>query len=116
MSSTPLEHRRQGPRGPLAASVAVHRGPASSEASTRTADQWVTRCTSTSHEPSSPIGATRYIAEAETHRIARRDIAKYRRPSFVLRLVRRMSRARRAAPVTVSIASAATPKITAPTT
>jgi len=58
----------------------------------------------------------RYVAEAETHRIDRRDISKYRRPSFVLRLVRRMSRARRAAPVTVSIASAATPKITAPTT
>jgi hypothetical protein len=58
----------------------------------------------------------RYVAEAEAHRIGRLDVSKYRRPSFVLRLVRRMSRARRAAPATAaSIASTATPKITAPT-
>jgi hypothetical protein len=62
----------------------------------------------------------RYVAEAERYQIARRDVSKYRRPSFVLRLVRRMTRARRAAPataaaITTAAATAAAPKVTAPT-
>lgn len=59
----------------------------------------------------------RLVAEAEAYRLTRSDLAKFRRPSFVLRLMRRLSHARRAAPVTAaSIASATAPKITAPTT
>ena len=63
----------------------------------------------------------RYVAEAEALQLSRRDVSKYRRPSFVLRLVRRMSRARRAAPATAAsiattaAATAAAPKVTAPT-
>ena len=59
---------------------------------------------------------THLVDEAEAHRLSGAALAKARRPSFVLRLMRRLSHARRAAPVTVSIPSAATPKITAPTT
>ena len=59
----------------------------------------------------------RLVAEAEAYRLSRSDLAKFRRPSFLLRLMRRLSQARRATPVTAaSIASATAPKITAPTT
>ena len=59
----------------------------------------------------------RLVAEAEAYRLSRGEVAKYRRPSFVVRLMRRLSHARRAAPITAApIASAAAPQITAPST
>ena len=59
----------------------------------------------------------RLAAEAEAYRLSRADLAKYRRPGFVLRLVRRLSQARRTAPVpAASITSATAHQITAPTT
>ena len=99
MSTTPLEHRRQGPTRPACGlrrrDVVRRRREPRHHCGSR-----VTRCTSTSHEPSSPIGATASSPRPRPIASVAPSVSKYRRPSFVLRLVRRLSHARRAAPVT----------------
>ena len=59
----------------------------------------------------------RFVAEAEAYHLGRAEIAEHRRPSFVLRLMRRLAQARRATPITAApIGSAAAPRTAAPTT